>query len=210
MNNLRNLRIAKGYTQNDIAVYLGISSPAYGYYETGKRQMTVDTARKLAKYFKVPISLLIGDDEAKDDVYDDLGIKIPVVGQISAGLPILATQNIENYEFAPTNLIKNGYNYFYLRVRGDSMNLLFQDGNIVLIEQTTEIENNEIGAFLIDNENATVKKYHRKKNIVVLNPMSTNPIHKPQIYDLVTTPVSCIGRVVAYQGIIKKGDVWHE
>lgn len=204
MNYLKDLRISKHMTQTEVANYLNISYQAYGYYETDKRQMTVDTARKLASLFKVPISLITGSSEVSDNAYEELGIKVPVVGTISAGLPLLATENIEDYEFAPSNAIKPNHTYFFLKVHGDSMNLRFQDGDIVLIEQTPDIEDGEIGAFLIDNDTATLKKLTRQNNLIILNPMSTNPIHQVQVYDPNKVPVSCLGRAVAYQGLVNK------
>ena len=83
-------------------------------------------------------------------------------GTISAGLPILATENIEDYEFLPARIIKPDHNYFFLKVKGDSMNMKFDNGDIVLIDQTPNLEDGEIGAFMVDNETATLKKISRK------------------------------------------------
>ena len=47
----------------------------------------------------------------------DAPVKIPVLGKIAAGLPILAVENIDGYEFAPSSFIKDGYDYFYLKVQ---------------------------------------------------------------------------------------------
>lgn len=85
------------------------------------------------------------------------------------------------------------------------MNMKFNDGDIVLIEQTPDLNDGEIGAFLIDSENATLKVISRKNGLIMLNPMSTNPIHKPQIYDPNETPISCIGKAISYQGYLNKG-----
>lgn len=200
MNKLKMLRTAKDLTQKDIADFLDITPQAYGYYEQDKRQMTLDTAKKLAEFFNVPISYLIDDSDNKN--VDDVGIKVPVLGHISAGLPLYAEQYIEDFEFAPSKVIKPGNEYFFLRVNGDSMNVLVQNGGLVLIERCSQIESGEIGVFLVDDENATIKKYSRMNNLVVLTPMSTNPIHQPQVYDPAVTSIKCLGKAVAYSGYL--------
>ena len=204
MNYLKNLRLKRDLTQSQVADFLGISSQAYGYYEAGKRDMSLDTAKKLADFFNVPISFISGDSDFNSASVEELGVKVPVLGRISAGLPILAVENIDEYEFAPSNVMKPNHVYFFLQVHGDSMNLKFHDGDLVLIEQCPDIENGEIGAFLIDNESCTLKKFNRQNGLVILNPMSTNPIHQPQFYNPNETVVTCIGKVVAYLGIVKK------
>ena len=186
MNRLKDLRLKNKELQEDIGKIIGKSGRAVGNYETGKRKMSPEIVLKLAEHFNVTT-----DNEISR-------IK-PVVGKISAGLPILATENISRYEFAPSSLINKNFTYFYLTVTGDSMNRKFNDGDIVLVQQQNDLENDEIGVFLIDNE-ATVKRYKKDKERIILYPMSTNPEHDPQIYDLKETNIKIIGKVISYQG----------
>lgn len=130
----------------------------------------------------------------------DTPIKVPVLGKISAGLPILAVENIEGYEYAPSSYIKKGFDYFYLRVTGDSMNLKFNDGDIVLVQQQDTLENGEIGVILVNGNDATVKKFREENNIVILEPMSTNSEHHVQIYNPKEISIKILGKVVSYQG----------
>jgi len=130
----------------------------------------------------------------------DTPIKVPVLGKISAGLPVLAVENIEGYEYAPSSYIKKGFDYFYLRVAGDSMNLKFNDGDIVLVQQQDTLENGEIGVILVNGNDATVKKFREENNIVILEPMSTNSEHHVQIYNPKEIAVKILGKVVSYQG----------
>ena len=131
----------------------------------------------------------------------DEPIRLPVVGKISAGLPILAIENIIDYAFAPQSLIKKGNTYFYLLVQGDSMNLKFNDGDYILVQQQDILDNDEIGVFLIE-EDATVKKYKEENGIIILYPMSSNPKHEPQIYNPKKTKIKILGKVISYQGKI--------
>lgn len=164
----------------------------------------------LSQYYNVDPMWLMGYDvpmerqKVESNVFPttDIPEKVPIVGKISAGLPILATENIEGYEFAPSSQIKKGYTYFYLRVQGDSMNLKFNEGDIVLIQRQDTLENDEIGAILVDGNDATVKKYKFENGLVILEPMSTNPENTVQIYNPKKINIQIIGKVISYQGKI--------
>ena len=194
---------------NMLARILGIKSKSTIYrYMNGEMSPKITTIKYLAEYFNVNEIWLMGYDvpmerqKVESNVFPttDIPEKVPVVGKISAGLPILATENIEGYEFAPSSQIKKGYTYFYLRVRGDSMNLKFNEGDIVLIQRQDTLENDEIGAILVDGNDATVKKYKFENGLVILEPMSTNPENTVQIYNPKKINIQIIGKVISYQG----------
>ena len=204
MNRIKLLREEKGVYQKDLAKVLNVTTPVINYYENEKRTISAKSASLLADYFGVSIDYLLGKSDIKNqdsNVFPmpDNAVPIPVVGKISAGLPILANENIERYEFAPSSLINKNFNYFYLTVTGDSMNRKFNDGDIVLVQQQSDLENDEIGVFLIDDE-ATVKKYKTQNDLIILEPMSNNPIHTVQIYNPKEKSIKIIGKVISYQG----------
>lgn len=121
-------------------------------------------------------------------------VKIPLVGTVRAGEPILAEDNIERYLPISSIFIDEDKEYFYLRVKGDSMDKEFSDGTLLLIEKTPCVENGAIAVVLIDDE-ATVKKVTLNKNMITLIPCSNNPKYIPKIYDIKKDRVSIIGRV---------------
>lgn len=208
MNRLKFLREDKNLKQSDIANLLNISSAAYSYYENEKRDIPTTTLKILADYYKVSIDYLLGKCDSRNGTESntfpitDSPVSVPVLGKISAGLPLLATENIETYEFAPSSYIKEGFDYFYLRVNGDSMNLKFNDGDIVLVQKQDDLENDEIGVVLVDGMDATVKKYKYENSLVILSPMSTNSEHVVQIYNPKDISIKIVGKVVSYQGKI--------
>ena len=124
----------------------------------------------------------------------------PVLGKISAGLPILAVENIEGYSIAPSSKIQEGYDYFFLKVQGDSMNLKFPDGCLLLVQKQETIENSQIGVFRINGDDATVKRFKEENGLVILEPMSNNPIHQVQIYNPQDITIEIIGKVVSFMG----------
>lgn len=126
----------------------------------------------------------------------DLGTfhRIPILGRISAGLPLYAEQHIEGYTLTDLN---GGAEYFALRVSGDSMNAArIQDGDILIVRRQEEVENGEVAVVMVGDEDATVKRFYATGSTVTLMPQSTNPTHQPQIYDTATTPIRVIGKVV--------------
>ncbi|WP_298016715.1 LexA family transcriptional regulator [uncultured Dysosmobacter sp.] len=126
----------------------------------------------------------------------DLGTfhRIPILGYISAGLPLYAEQHIEGYTVTDLN---GGAEYFALRVHGDSMNALgILDGYLIIARRQDEVENGQVAVVMVGEEDATVKRFYATGSTVTLMPQSTNPEHIPQIYDTAKTKVRVIGRVV--------------
>lgn len=97
---------------------------------------------------------------------------IPIVGCIRAGMPILAEENIEGYE--PTTM-SNPEDYFYLRVSGNSMlNANIFDGALVLIHKQSYANSGQIVACRVNGDEATLKRYKPKGNIVILMPENSD------------------------------------
>lgn len=97
-------------------------------------------------------------------------INVPIVGKITAGLPILATENIEDTFPIPLEYIKHNRELFMLKVSGESMiNKGINNGDFAIIEQGDSAENGEIVVALIDNE-ATIKTFYKEKDYIRLQP----------------------------------------
>ena len=109
-------------------------------------------------------------------------LALPVVGNIAAGTPILAEQNIENYLPVPIDFVGSG-NHYILKVRGDSMiEAGIMDGDFLIVRQQSDATNGEIVVAIIDDE-ATVKRFYRKDGYVELRP--ENSAMQPIIVDSV-------------------------
>lgn len=126
----------------------------------------------------------------------DLGTfhRIPILGRISAGLPLYAEQHIEGYTVTDLN---GQAEYFALIVHGDSMNALgINDGYRIIVRRQDAVENGEVAVVMVGDEDATVKRFYATGDTVTLMPQSTNPEHQPQIYDTTKTKIRVIGKVV--------------
>lgn len=118
-------------------------------------------------------------------------IKIPLLGKVTAGIPITAVENFEGYFEYPVAMAGNSDDLFALRVSGESMiDAGILDGDIVVVQKTVYADDGTIVVAMIDDE-ATVKKIYHDHDCIRLQPC--NPNMKP-IY---TRNVSVIGRVVA-------------
>ena len=184
------------------------------FYEKGTENVKLSTLRKLANYFNVSLDYLADDEEERRNlvVQESPGAyvvnklnaisfsgnkKIPVVGVIRAGEPILAEENIIGYVELPADMIGNESDYFGLKVVGDSMNLSrILDGDTVIVKKQSYLENGEIGVLMVNGYEATVKKFYQTDTTVTLIPNSSNPAHSPQVYDLTKIPVAVLGKVV--------------
>lgn len=118
----------------------------------------------------------------------------PLLGTVRAGLPMYAEENIEGY--IPIRQT-DGAVYFWLNIRGDSMNAAgMDDGDQILVREQPEVENGEIAVVLVNGDEATVKTFRREGELVILTPRSLNPAHQPQIYDPRKVPVRVLGKVI--------------
>lgn len=120
-------------------------------------------------------------------------VAVPVLGNVAAGAPILAEQNIEDHLLLSPELAQEGH--FLLRVRGDSMiNAGILDGDLVLVRPQQDAPNGTIVVALVDGGDATVKRFERGNGHVRL--IAENPAYEP----IVTTNVSLVGEV---RGVIR-------
>lgn len=119
------------------------------------------------------------------------GTMVPLVGTVTAGMPITAIEDITDYiSFHPARRYANPL--FALKVRGDSMiNAAILDGDIVIAEQISVVENGDIAVCLVDGESATVKRFYKENGHYRLQP--ENDTMEPIIAD----EVSILGKVVA-------------
>ncbi len=116
-------------------------------------------------------------------------VSVPLIGRVTAGEPILAVQNIEDYIPLPRDLA-GGEGTFLLSVRGDSMiGAGIHDGDLVIVRPQPSADNGDIVVAMLEEE-ATVKRYFREKGAVRLQP--ENPTMEP----IVSKNVSVLGKVI--------------
>lgn len=124
------------------------------------------------------------------------GYGIPILGNISAGKPIDAIENVDSYITSIADLFGTN-DIFALKIKGDSMKEAgIFNGDIVIVKKQVKVENGDIVAVLIDNE-ATVKRFYKENNFIKLLP--ENPKFDPII--IKDNNIDIVGKVI---GVIRK------
>lgn len=121
----------------------------------------------------------------------------PVYGQISAGQPNWAEECLEGYLPIDPNLmgIINPEECFFLRINGESMNKLIRNGAYALIRKQDTVENGEVAAVLVNDFDATLKKFTQQGNLIILEPCSDDSSYKTQVYNE-ETQIRILGKYI--------------
>ncbi|MGI6152858.1 MAG: LexA family protein [Christensenellaceae bacterium] len=120
--------------------------------------------------------------------------RILIYGTAAAGTPMFAYEDVSGY-IDISGLKGTSEDYFALRIRGNSMDLAHMpDGCVVVAHRQQTLNDGEIGVFMVDGD-ATVKKFVKTGDHIMLLPASTDSSHKPQIYDQ-TNRIDVLGKVI--------------
>lgn len=176
---IKKLRTENGYSQEELGALLGVQRAAVQKWECGTvKNLKRETIKKLSEIFNVPSSSFIDEEYMS---YDNIISfpkmnKVPLVGTIACGTPILANENLDGEVTVPEDINAD----FALRCKGDSMiDARIMNGDIVYIRQQPTVENGEIAAVLIDDE-ATLKRVYISDNTVTL--VACNSKYQPFVY----------------------------
>ena len=171
---VRNAIVHEGYSPSirDVARELGYKSPRTAYLVVERLIGRGWLRRKNDGDLHLRKDLAEAEDHART-------VDVPLVGSVPCGAPLLAEENIEAYVPVSKSLARPGSRYFLLRAEGDSMDQAgIEDGDLLLVRQQSQAENGERVVALIDDD-ATVKEFHREREVVVLRPRSKNKGHQP-------------------------------
>jgi len=167
-------------SQTDISKELGIPETTMSNWTRGNTYPRADKIQLLADYFNIKRSDLTEEKTIPDNLtaLSPADFKrIPILGTIACGDPILAEQNIEGYAYESLDSLPKG-NIFALRAKGDSMEPTIPSGSIVLIREQSDVESGEIAAVLVNGDTeATLKRVKRIGQITMLMPDNTK--HDP-------------------------------
>ena len=191
MEQLKILRKRERMTQAEIALKLGVDRSTYAKYESGQSEPNFETTQKLASLFGVSVDFLIGGQHPSSN-----SCRIPVLGDVAAGIPIEAITDIVDYEEIDAALAATG-EFFGLRIKGASMEPRMREGDVVIVRKQCDAETGDTAVVLVNGDSATVKKIKKGPDGIQLIP--TNPAYDPIYYtaaDIASLPVRIIGRVV--------------
>lgn len=176
--NIKKYRLARNYSQEVLGEKLGLRKKAISLYEYGEIRFNMDRLRGLAKALGVtPVKLLEGTEAymGMEPVVPGI-IKLPILGSVPAGGPVMAEENIIGHIPLPEMFTKSE-NDFCLQIRGDSMeDVGISDGDYILVHPQPIAENGQTVIARIDGE-VTCKRFYRAGDKCRLEP--ANHKYKP-------------------------------
>lgn len=192
---IKKKRIESGFSQVDFANKIDVSKQTLYKYENNIiTNIPSDKIEAISKVLNLSPMYIMGWEDLEQPTPKSNGyptVRIPVLGDVAAGVPILAQQDIVGYEDIPADMAKTG-EYFGLKIKGDSMEPKIHDNDIVIVKSMSDAENNDIVIAMINNE-ATCKRLHKYSNSVVLTAINSD--YKP----IEVTPdenIQILGKVV--------------
>ena len=180
---LKELRKPRGLSQAALSQLLGVSQQAVGKWETGRSTPDPQTVAAIAAELGVSADYLLGVEGEAPARRGPVApyraaqeCRIPVIGTVRAGYGALALEEDYGEEYAR---VKDPDSYFYLKVKGDSMEPRISDGDLALVHRQNTLNSGELGVVVFGEGEGTLKKYVVRGNTVVLQPF--NPAYPSQI-----------------------------
>ena len=199
MNRFREQRIRAGYkSQADLAKLLFVNQTAVSQWERGVTTPSPPILLKLSQIYGVTTDYLLGRDHPEKSLE---GVQIPVLGDVAAGIPIEAVENIVDYEEIDAALAATG-DFFALRIKGASMEPRIREGDVVIVRKQEDADTGDTAVVLVNGDSATVKRI-KKEPDGGLWLLPNNPAFDPQHFspsEVAQTPVTIIGKVVELRG----------
>ena len=194
---IADLRDISGMTAKEVAEHVGVAESTMSLYENGKREPEYKTLLAIADYLAVSVDALLGASPLNTA---QKGVRIPVYGNVAAGIPIEAIEDIIDYEEIDEEMAKKG-EYFGLKIKGDSMEPRIQNGDVVIVRKQETAESGDTAIILVNGNDATVKKIKITEDGITLIP--NNPAYDIKFYtkkEIEALPVRIIGKVVELRG----------
>lgn len=204
-NRVKELRLAKSLSQEQLAEKIGLTKQAISQYERGERSPSMDVLEALCDFFNVSSDYLLGFDTVTlrfvgkneiDKLESKSSVRIPVLGRVAAGVPIDAIEDILDWEEIPEAMAATG-EFFGLRIKGDSMQPRIAEGDVVIVRSQPDAESGDVVIVQVNGDTATCKRLMKHETGISL--ISFNPLYAPINFtneEIESLPVVIIGKVV--------------
>ncbi len=158
-----------GATVYRVSKETGIAASTFTDWKNGRSCPKAEKLLRIAAFFGVSLDeMLAADHTPRHRLNARTHHKLPIIGEIRAGSPIITEETLLGYEYAD---VEDTDEYFYLKVCGDSMrNCGIIDGSLVLFHKQQHADNGDIVACLVGGDSATVKRFFKRDRRIVLQP----------------------------------------
>lgn len=180
--NLPKYREKRGLTQENLAKLVGVKQSTVGMWENGTNNPRAKTLEKIADILKVTVNdLMYSDSNAEPYSFGATEVlRIPVYGTIPAGVPMEAIEDIIDYEEASADWMLGGKEFFALKIKGDSMEPEYRNGDVIIFLAQPDCENNEDCAVAINGNDWTFKRVEKTANGIFVKPL--NPSYETRFF----------------------------
>ena len=199
---LKNERKKNGLSQKELADKLDMNARTYASYERGERDISTAVLLNICKVLEISSDVLLGNTTVTFTPTDlRANTKpVPLLGRVAAGLSCHAEDNIEGYILTDSEILHEGYDYFWLTVKGDSMEPELHDGDRVLVREQETLDTECFAVVRIDGEDGVVKRVKIDRDRITLT--SVNPYYPPRVFEREQmNDVAVVGKVISSQRI---------
>lgn len=203
-DNIRFLRIQRGYSQDYVAEKLGYKSyTTVQKWESGVSEPPIKKLKELSILLKADMNDLANTDMTSSSISTSRklpAVKINVLGRVAAGIPIEAVEEVIDQEEITEELAQTG-SFFGLQIKGNSMEPRICEGDVVIVRQQDDAESGDVVIALINGDDAVCKRLRKYRDGIEL--ISNNPSYEPMYFDneeIEKKPVRIIGKVIELRG----------
>lgn len=202
---LKNIREQLKYSTHDVNKLCDISQSYISLMENGKRKPSPMILKKLAFIYNLDY-LDLYEKAGYIDLAENENLKVKeeknnsaivfIYGTIPAGTPMECIEDIIDTEEISADMLKGGKQYFGLRVKGNSMEPDYLDGDTLILEKVDDCENGDDCVVMVNGNDGTFKRVFKNENGIILQPL--NPSYSPIVYSneqIENLPVRIIGVV---------------
>lgn len=188
-----------GLKVSDVVKATGIRQGVFSDWKAGRYTPKNDKIVKIAQFLGVTPEYLYGQVShpfVSTEIVDTPSIRIPIVGDVAAGYPHFANEEILDYEEVDHRYIEQGKLYG-LRIAGDSMEPEIKKGSIAIVRYQNDADNGDVIIVKVNGENATCKRLQKHDDGIAL--LSNNPKYPVFFYtakEINSLPVKIIGKVL--------------
>ena len=191
MNRIAALRKSRGLSQKEFGRALNVAQNTVSNWENGNREPDREMYLRIAEFFGVSVSDVFGESIKAPKTKKS----IPVLGQIPAGIPIEAIEDVLDYEDLGEREANDGFEYFGLRVKGTSMYPEYLDGDTIIVRRQETAETGDDAVVMVNGNDATFKRIKRSADGIILMPVNTTDF-EPTFYSnhqIETLPLRILG-----------------
>lgn len=207
MVNIRILRKQHGMTQNELADRLHVHQTAVSQWEKGRTVPDIEQMKEMAVLFGVTMECIADAQDIhageSTNLHRTRGTRIPVLGNVAAGIPLEAITDIDDYEEISEDMAASG-EYVALKIHGSSMEPRMLDGDVVIVRLQDTIETGDTAIVIVNGDEATCKRIKKTQDGIIL--ISNNPEYEPMFYtnkQIEELPVRVFGKVVELRAKIR-------